>query len=777
MDDLLSEFIAETRDTLEALSGEVIAWEADPYDRGRLDAIFRFLHTVKGSCGFLDLPRFERLSHAAEDVLSELRAGTRQADAPLVSAVLSIIDRIGELTEALDAGEPLPGSDDNLLIAALAEEARPAIASTAHAATTKRAPTRSIRVPLDLLDQMMSGVSDMVLARNELSRQLRGVAIDPSIEGAFDRLSSCVAEMRDSISRTRMQRIDKLFSALPRTVRDIATELGKAVTLEIEGADVELDREMIELIRDPLVHMVRNAIDHGIEAPDERARRGKPTAGRLSVGARQSGNQIVIEVSDDGRGIDEDKLLGRAVGSGIISMHAADALPASARAALIFKPGLTTSDHVSAISGRGVGMDVVKSNIERIGGTIEIDNRPRLGLRLTIRVPLTLTIIAALTVTAGEQNFAIPRSAIDEILHDGSETLRIENVGDARIATIRGRALPLLDLETVLAMDAPIADRGRTLVVLRAANGSRYALGVATVQDHEELVIKPVSPAIMATGVYAGETLPDSGMPMLLLDVGGIADRAGVDIDTAEPVPAIPANDIEDGVSTLLFQDFRGVRCGIRLSVIERLEDVPADRVSHSAGQLRVAIDDRLLLLLGLDRAPGTKTLKILRLTDGATELAYAIQDVIDIVSLPIVIEQAGAPGPVAGAALVDGEPVELLDPYWLFANQDSTVPMVTRQAPLCLLFDGNDRWMREILRPLVESAGYRVAFAGEAGSVEADVMIVPAEVETLPSQNAPLIRLRADRPISHAGDDSIYRYDRPGLLAALQSRVSARRA
>lgn len=212
MDDLLAEFLAETRETLEALSGEIIAWEADPTDRGRLDAIFRFVHTVKGSCGFLDLPRFEKLSHAAEDVLAELRAGTRTADSTLVSAVLAIIDRIGELAEALESGTAVPDGDDAMLVAALSAEAAacPVTGSTPQVTqSANKAPARSIRVPLDLLDRIMSGVSDMVLARNELARRLREVGSENELGGAFERLSGCLAEMRDSITRTRMQRIEE----------------------------------------------------------------------------------------------------------------------------------------------------------------------------------------------------------------------------------------------------------------------------------------------------------------------------------------------------------------------------------------------------------------------------------------------------------------------------------------------------------------------------------------------------------------------------------------
>jgi two-component system chemotaxis sensor kinase CheA len=780
MDDLLAEFLAETRETLDALSGEIIAWEADPSDRARLDAIFRFVHTVKGSCGFLELPRFETLSHAAEDVLSELRAGTRTADSNLVSAVLAIIDRIGELTEALESGAPQPNSDDTLLIAALSAEAAagPLAAPTqVTQSTVNRAPARSIRVPLDLLDRIMSGVSDMVLARNELARRLRETGVESDLGGAFERLSTCLAEMRDSITRTRMQRIEKLFSALPRMVRDTSAELGKTVELEIDGSDVELDREMIELIRDPLTHMVRNSIDHGIEAADLRRKRGKPEAGRLSVSARQSGNQIVIEIVDDGNGIDEARLVQKAISAGVITAELAGALPPSARASLIFSPGLSTADSVTAISGRGVGMDVVKSNIERIGGSIELDNRPGVGLRTIIRVPLTLTIIASLTVSAAGQSFAIPRAAIEEIVHVSSAALRIDQVGDAHVVTIRGRSLPLLHLEQVLGLGRVVDTHGRTIVVVGAGAGLSYALCVQAVHDHEELVIKPASPAVMATGIYGGMSLPDSGIPMLMLDAAGIAAREGIEPEEADTLTTLatesPAEAGPDLTSTLLFRDLAGQRRGIRLGVVERLEDVAGSQVAFTAGRMRVAVDGRLLPLLGGDEAAlsGADTVKLLRLNDGATEIAFAIDDVIDIVQLPPALHRATSEGPVAGVALVDGEQVELVDVFWLFAQADSA-PTPAAKPPLCLIADGEDRWSREILRPLLEAAGYRVGFGAVADNDDAAVVLASASVAT---GSAPLIRLRTE--LGAAVDGSVYRYDRVKLLAEIERHVAKRSA
>ncbi len=260
---------------------------------------------------------------------------------------------------------------------------------------------RNIRLSVDLLDRMMSGVSDMVLARNELARRLREASGDVAVDGAFERLSSIIAEMRDAITRTRMQRIENLFVAIPRMVRDLSAELGKQVLVDIEGGDVELDREMIEMIRDPLTHIIRNAIDHGIETPAERLKAGKREIGLLCVAARQSGNQILIDIEDDGR--QEAGRQGRRRGR---SRQGRSRAIVPARAArLDLEAGLSTAREVTAISGRGVGMDVVRSNVERIGGIVEVDSTPGQGTRMTLRVPLTLTIIPALTVSVAGPAF------------------------------------------------------------------------------------------------------------------------------------------------------------------------------------------------------------------------------------------------------------------------------------------------------------------------------------------------------------------------------------
>ena len=784
MDELLQEFISETRETLEALAGEVVAWEADPADRDRLDAIFRFFHTVKGSCGFLNLPRFERLSHAAEDVLSEIRAGKRIADPATVSAVLGIMDRIAELAEAVAIGAALPQENDDYLIAALTgrlAETEPTVTDEEMSApivmrtSAGQSAPRTIRLPLSLIDQLMNGVSDMVLARNELSRKLRERSTDPELESAFERLSTCVADMRDAISKTRMQRVDRLFTAIPRMVRDLSRELGKRIDLSLEGGDVEMDREMVEMVVDPLTHIVRNSIDHGIEAPEKRRALGKPEAGRLRLEARQSGNQIVIEISDDGQGINTGRLVDKAVAAGRLTPDGAARMSEAERLDLIFHPGLSTANQVTAISGRGVGMDVVRANVERIGGVIALDNRPGCGLTITLRVPLTLTIIPGLIVRAGDLHFAIPRAAVVEILHDNNEMLTIAEVGGAKIATIRSVRHSMIDLEDVLGMERVGQTGPRVLMVVRSATGVPFAMGVSAVENHEELVIRPASPLVMASGVYAGMTLPDNGKPMLLLDAAGLANAARLpNIVDDQAEGRVGQKEEAQGVemvSALRFEEYSGERRLLKLSLIERVEDIDARLFGQSGGRGFVRLDGRLVPVANGHHAFAGEKVAALRLRDGTREACYPVAAVLDIVEMPAVPDMVAMHGFLSGVAVIDGEHLEVINPFALFAGLPEQ-PMVERTGGRCLLADSEDGWTREILAPLLRQAGHEVVMGLPAGeALDPQDVVLFTGSDTSPANEllgCRIVQLRATPRPTGPQDSSIYRYDQDALMAAL---------
>ena len=776
MDDLIADFVAECREMLEALGGEIVAWEAEPDDRSRLDSIFRFVHTVKGNCGFFEFPRLEALSHAAEDALADVRAGRREADGALVSAVLAIIDRIGEMIAAIEAGEEFPAGDDSALIAALAPGAEgpatPVAAPLDGQGKVASAP-RTIRLSVELLDRVLSTVSDMVLARNELARRLRESPTDVPVDGAFERLSSIIAEMRDAITRTRMQRIENLFVGLPRMVRDLSAELGKQVLVDIEGGDVELDREMIEMIRDPLTHIIRNAVDHGIELPADRLKAGKREIGILAVSARQSGNQILIDIHDDGRGVDGKKLVEKAVSAGIIDKAEAANLTEREQLALIFEAGLSTANQVTAISGRGVGMDVVRSNIERIGGIVEVDSKLGEGTRMTLRVPLTLTIIPALTVSIAGQHFAIPRSAIEEIVRANGESVTLERLGGAGVATIRGRRVPQVSLAEILGLDGEVAESDRTLIVLRLSGGDVYALSVDRIHDHEELVVKPAAPAVMATGLYAGTTLADDGSPILLFDAGGLAQVGGVRIESQERASRIvegPTSEVSKSTAVLLFRGLDGGRRALRLAVVDRIEEIAASAIKNAAGHLRVQLGEAILPLAGVCNDLGDGKVRLFRLNDGNREIGYAFAEVLDFATIDNDVIHAERPGEVSGVSLINGEPAEIVDAHWLFANHVGAASKPA-EALVCRL-PTDDPWMQNMLRPIVEAAGYRVV--GE-GDERADLVIAAQGSDVTTNDAGQTIWLRSDAEAAGKKDDSIYRYDRAGLLMALKSAGAGR--
>ncbi|HET7604883.1 MAG TPA: chemotaxis protein CheA [Sphingomicrobium sp.] len=779
MDDLIADFVAECREMLEALGGEIVAWESEPDDRARLDSIFRFVHTVKGNCGFFDFPRLEALSHAAEDALADVRAGRRHPDGQLVSAVLAIIDRIAEMIASIEAGEDMPAGDDSALIHALAPGADGSVApAPATAVEGQPRPTsapRTIRLSVELLDRVMSTVSDMVLARNELARRLRESPTDVSVDGAFERLSAIIADMRDAITRTRMQRIENLFVGLPRMVRDLSAELGKQVLVDIEGGDVELDREMIEMIRDPLTHIIRNAVDHGIEKPADRLRAGKREIGILAVSARQSGNQILIDIHDDGRGIDGKKLVAKALDVGLLEKDDAAKLSHREQLALIFEAGLSTAKEVTSISGRGVGMDVVRSNVERIGGIVEVDSRVGEGTRMTLRVPLTLTIIPALTVSIGGQHFAIPRSAIEEIVRANGESVTLEHLGGAGVATIRGRRVPEVSLAKILDIETGIDPRDRTLIVLRPAGGDVYALSVDRIHDHEELVVKPAAPAVMATGLYAGTTLADDGSPILLFDPAGLAQVGGIKLEAQERSTRIAEGSapvVSKATAVLLFRALDGSRRAVRLAVVDRIEEVPVSAVRQAAGQVRVQLGEAILPLAGAAGAEiGDAKVRLFRLNDGVHEIGYAFAEVIDFAAIDSDIIHADRPGEISGVSLVGGEPAELVDAHWLFANHVGAAARASEQL-VCHL-PSDDPWMQNMLRPIVEAAGYQVV--GDEHEGDADLVIAAQGSEVPDDVSNKTIWLRAEPDAAGKKDESIYRYDRAGLLMALKTANAGR--
>ena len=791
MDDLIEDFIAETRETLEALTSQLVEWERRPNDRALLDSVFRFVHTVKGSCGFLSLPRLLHLSHAAEDVLSAARDGDVDVSADLVTAVLAVIDRVAILTEALETGASVYDDDDILTDAlrtflldkpADAVTGRVDISSDTLAQddTILRGKARTVRVSLNLLDNLMSGVSDMVLARNEVSRQLRKVSSNADLDLSFGRLSSSVAELRDAVGMMRMQHIDKLFSALPRLVRDIAIELGKEIELRIDGSEVEVDREMVEALRDPLTHILRNAADHGIESADERRAAGKNPVGHIRISARQSGNQIIIEIADDGRGINVDKLGIRAVAANVTTVGEWEKMSPRARLSTIFAPGLSTADSVTSISGRGVGMDVVRNNLQAIGGTIALENHEGHGLKITLRLPLTLSIIAGLSVRAGAQIFGIARSSVVEMVSTSNPNVKFEELGGRKIVSIRKKRYPFKSLEDILGIthEAHTPGESRTLIVMRPAVGTTFVLEVAAVIDNEELVVKPGAPLVIGNGLFAGTSLPDNGRPMLLLDASGLGTAMGLSATDREDDEIYSRADVEGNTnrpSALLFIATDGRKQAIRLSAIERMEDIEVTQIQYVGGRTRVSAEGGLYDLWEYESAPDDGLVKVLRLSDGDSACYLAVSDVIDIFSIAGDIVPSAQPEQHEGVVHAFGEPVELRNMFAFFETSDRTRRNRSSDA-LCFIDCAEDsQWERMILAPLLAASGYAVSFDESDQSRAA--IILHRDVAKAPERatDPRALHLRDSNHGLNEPIASIYRYDGVGLISAIEEKLAGR--
>lgn len=755
MDELLGEFISETRETLERIAGALVAWEVRPDDRVQLDEIFRFVHTVKGSCGFLNLPRIEALAHAAETALAAVRNHEKTPDAALVATMLAMIDRIGLLVDALepDSKIELPDAQaDAALIVAL-ETGQVVVSSAEQEAAAVQ---RTVRIGVPLLESMMNQVSELVLVRNEMARALRAID-DRDLSAGFDKLTSVIGELRESVTRTRMQPIDRLFATLPRLVRDTANDCGKLVTLEIVGQDVEIDREMVESIRDPLIHIVRNAIDHGIEAPEDRIAAGKPQTSVLRIVALQSGNQVSIEISDDGRGIDTAKLIQKAISANRLDAARAARLDAHTAAALIFEAGLSTADKVSTISGRGVGMDVVRANVEKLGGSVTLANRPGEGLSVTLRAPLTLSIVTALVVRSGGERFAIPRTPIDEVLSLQSGSVRFEQVGDAKIAVVRGTPFPAFELAPLLGMTAGTP---QLLVMLSTPSGGRYGLAVDSVGDHEELVVRPMAPLLSTRGIFAGQSLGDDGHPVVVLDPVGLAAGVGVSRVTERKDESDMASS-GHRPTVLLATVHDGRRIAVRAGLIERLVEIDRKDWVEVGDECIATIDGVHLSATSFGACVGDDALPGLLLSDGHRRKVLAVAAIHDLVSLPDLASVATAG--FEGLFKHDGDGILLVDAGLLLDK----VAGANGGRPVATIALDDTPWVRSILAPLVATCGYEVQFEAQA---DADLAI-HFEDETSPVARRSIALARGE-----AGSVAVEHYDRTTLrnLFAIPDRKSA---
>ncbi|MBW7944975.1 MAG: chemotaxis protein CheW [Sphingomonadaceae bacterium] len=731
MDELLSDFLTETAENLQTVDNEIVLFERDSGNRDVLNNIFRLVHTIKGTCGFLNLPRLERLAHAAETVLGKVRDGQAEVSPAVVGETLAAIDGIKAILATLEASGKEPAGDDEAQIARLnaaiaapevlkaepVSEVQPAVSVEQDAAAGRG--IQSIRVSVALLEQLMTTVSELVLTRNELLQHLRTLK-DDRLAVPLQRLSVQVGELQESVMRTRMQPISNAWSALPRLVRSLAVELGKPIELKMHGGETELDRQLLELIKDPLAHMVRNAADHGIETAEQRKAAGKEPRGHIALKAAQEGGHIVITLADDGRGIDVARLKAKAVALRLLTETDAAQLSAQQAQRLVFHPGLSTAEQVTSVSGRGVGMDVVRANLEKIGGAIDIESTPGKGSLFTIRIPLTLAILPALIVASGGQRFAVPQMAVVELVRVGPNSEHVvEHVNNAAVMRLRERLLPLIHLGTLLGIGGGRAE-GDYVLIARAGNIS-FGLIVDNIFDTEEVVVKPVAPILKALSVYSGNAILGDGAVIMILDANGIAASLGIagESDAGDAMDAPVREAVQETDAMLLFRAGSPHPKAVPLSLVARLEEFDAAAVEWSEGRPVVQYRDALVPLLAVDgdgapRSSGRQPALIF--DNGTSMVALMVDEVLDIVDTYVDISMASDLPARLGTAVIAGRATEVLDVAHYLALAGGISPAAAEdKAGRRVLIVDDSAFFRNMLKPLLASAGYRAMTAASA--------------------------------------------------------------
>ena len=748
MDELLNDFLAETSEHLDAASSQLVQFEIDPANSAIVASIFRLVHTIKGTCGFLGLGRLEALTHAAEAVVGHLRDG-RSATPELVSLVLAAVDRVKLILAELEVSGVEPAGDDDDLIAALqshlppdededepieveARPSRPAIAPIVAATAEPSSPhgsghgerqkrSETIRVDVMSLERIMVLVSELVLTRNQLLELTRKHE-DEAVKAPMQRLSGLTSDLQDSVMRARMQPLSRLFARLPRLIRELAAETHKKLALVMEGGDTELDRQLIEVIRDPLTHILRNAADHGIEPPHERVARGKPETGCVRIAASHEAGYITVAVSDDGRGLDLERIKAKAVSRGLVTPADLEQMTPETIFRFIFVPQFSTATTVTSISGRGIGLDVVRENIETIGGSITVTSTFGKGTSINLKIPLTLAIAPALIVETGTDRFALPQQSVIEVISFGEgSTHGMERIEDRFVLRVRDQVVPLVDLRDIFDLDgtAQPQDAAKLAVIMRFGSGT-FGIIVDSVADVQEIVVKPLGASLSHLVVFSGHTILGDGSVVLILDAAGIAKTMGLTQALELGVEHIPELFIPPREKTrlILFRSGDGALKVVPLSLISRIESAASSAIAVSDGHLVMQHRGFLMPLLRVDGTladDDARDKPVLVLGIGGDSVGLIVDDIIDIVEDYLDIEiPSSTPGTI-GSARIRELVVEIIDisHYVRIARPDALERGVTNRFSILLV---DDRlFFRDMLAPLLTAAGYRVTTANSA--------------------------------------------------------------
>ena len=683
MDDLLREFLTETGESLDTVDNQLVRFEQEPNNAKILDNIFRLVHTIKGTCGFLGLPRLEALAHAGETLMGKFRDGM-PVTAEAVTLILSSIDRIKEILAGLEATQAEPeGTDQDLIVqlhqmveqgmqamsapalpvasapagpaapapaapvepaveqgtltyqvlerqlrpgevslddlerafretaaevapppapkppapkAAPPKEAKPVLRKTVvepEASDSDRVANQSIRVNVDTLEHLMTMVSELVLTRNQLLEISRRNE-DTEFKVPLQRLSNVTAELQEGVMKTRMQPIGNAWQKLPRIVRDLSSELGKQIELEMHGADTELDRQVLDLIKDPLTHMVRNSADHGLETPAERLAAGKPEQGTIRLSAYHEGGHIIICIADNGRGLNTARIKAKAVANGLVTEADLEKMTEAQIHKFIFAPGFSTAAAVTSVSGRGVGMDVVRTNIDQIGGTIDVKSVAGQGSSVTVKIPLTLAIVSALIVEAAGNRFAIPQLAVVELVRARANSEhRIERIKDTAVLRLRNKLLPLMHLKKLLKIDdGSSSDPENGFIVVTQVGSQTFGIVVDGVFHTEEIVVKPMSTKLRHIEMFSGNTILGDGAVIMIIDPNGIAKALGTSVEASHEIAdenaAMHASAAEQLTSLLVFRAGSTRPKAVPLALVTRLEEIAAEKLELSNGRYMV---------------------------------------------------------------------------------------------------------------------------------------------------------------------------------------------
>jgi two-component system, chemotaxis family, sensor kinase CheA len=804
MDELLRDFLTETNESIDVVGVELVRFEHEPNNAKILDNIFRLVHTIKGTCGFLGLPRLEALTHAAEALMGNFRDGA-PVTSDAVTLILATIDRIKMLLDRLEANQAEEAGDDQDLIVQLVRlaaaahggaaksaapapavpvpqpppsparpERRPPDAAAAALGTAPGSPSgaapapepasakaprsiasvtsragddgsdaepgrrnddrlkdkianKSIRVHVDTLEHLMTMVSELVLTRNQLLEIVRRHE-DSEFKAPLQRLSSVTAELQEGVMKTRMQQIGVAWQKLPRLLRDLSAELAKPIEFEMRGAETELDRQVLELIRDPLTHMVRNSADHGLEMPAVRRACGKPEKGTIGLSARHEGGHIVIEVSDDGAGLSSERIKATAIARGLATEAQIEKMSEAQIQRFIFAPGFSTAQKVTNVSGRGVGMDVVRSNIDEIGGTVDVKSVSGKGTTFIIKIPLTLAIVSALIVEAAGDRFAIPQLAVVELVRvrNNSEH-KIERIKDAAVLRLRNKLLPLVHLKVLLKIDGGAdcqAENG--FIVVTQVGSQTFGIVVDAVFHTEEIVVKPMSSKLRHIPLFAGNTILGDGSVIMIIEPNGIAHSIGnvvIERDAAAAGQEADRTDDGPGIeSMLVFRAGSPQPRAVLLSLVTRLEEIDVRKIESSNGRSLVQYRGQLMPLIPVNddvRLKSTGKQPLLVFSDEGRSMALVVDEIVDIVEQKLDIELLSQQPGVLGSALIRGQATEVIDvghflPLAFDDWHDWRERRVAGGRHRVLLVD-DSQFFRDMLAPLLNAAGFSVICAASA--------------------------------------------------------------